>query len=64
MRLSTALPKEKTRSGQSDGADDDRVFEEVGVGHQREADEHRFPKAHPLAVDETNEADAAEEQSC
>ena len=56
-------PEERGGSGQTDGADRDRVLDEIGIRHQGEPEEHRFPGAHPLAVDETDEPNAAEEET-
>ena len=56
-------PEKRAGSGQPDGADRDRVLDKVGIRHQGEPEEHRFPGAHPLAVDETDETNAAEEET-
>src|SRR4029453_13055457 len=55
--------EKRAGSGQPDGADRDRVLDKVGIRHQGEPEEHRFPRAHSLAVDETDETNAAEEET-
>ena len=55
-------PKERRRANQTDGAERHRVLDEIRVGHESDADEHRRPGVHPLAIDEADEADAAEEE--
>lgn len=60
------LIAQKEKRGGSKDADDEHhliIADEVGVAHQCDAEQHRFPEIHPLPVDETDETDRAKDKS-
>ena len=63
LEKSIVEPKKSRRASKANRAEGHRVGDKIGIGHERDADEHRFPSAHSLAVNETNETDTAEEQT-
>ena|SRR6266404_5058329 len=60
------LVANKENRGRAENADDDHdrvVADKIGINHQRDAEEHRFPEVHSLAVNESDETDRAEDES-
>jgi hypothetical protein len=60
-----SFPKQKKR-GSAHGSDREKrdvVFNEIGLHHQGEPEEHRFPSVHSLPVNESDEPDRTEDQS-
>jgi hypothetical protein len=57
---------QKEQTACPDGADCNHgqvVADKIGINHQGDAEEHRFPKVHSLSVDESDETDRAKNKT-
>ena len=62
-QLLIAKQEQRRCANDSNGEKHDVVSDEIRIGHESEAEEHRLPDVHPLAVDERDEANRSEKQS-
>jgi hypothetical protein len=60
--LTSDEPKRRGANNPRD-KQDNIVIDEVGIDHQRQAEDHRFPEMHSFAVNERDKTDRAEEES-
>ena len=65
-RLRVFLVAQKEKCGRTEDSNDVHngvVTDEVGINHQRDAEEHRLPEIHALSVDESDESDRAKNEA-
>src|ERR1700730_4072185 len=61
--FSIAQKEEGERASRADDVQDRHVLHEIREDHEREPTQHHFPKMHPLAVNERDKSDGAENQT-
>jgi hypothetical protein len=57
---------QKEQPGCSDHTDGNHgcvIVDEVGINHECDAEEHRFPKVHSFSVDESDKANRSEDKT-
>lgn len=58
-----AQEKERGRADDAYNKHDFVIADEIGINHQTEAEQHRFPEIHSLSVDEGDETDRPKHKS-